>query len=86
MVGAVILASLLIPGYSYAEAQQMKVETVIQPTILPSPRLVESEEPSDAGRTAPQARMPAPGESCDDPRVLVDRSHALPPYYVPEDL
>jgi D-alanyl-D-alanine carboxypeptidase len=86
LVGAVILASLLVPGYSLAEAQQVKVEPVIQPTLLPGPQVVESEKPPDAERAAPQARMPAPEESCDDPRVLVDRSHALSPHYVPEDL
>ena len=25
-------------------------------------------------------------ESCNDARVLVDRSHSLPPHYTPEDL
>src|SRR3712207_4276949 len=86
LVGAVILASLLVPGYSYAEAQQVKVEPVIQPTILPSPQVVEIDEPPDSERADSRPRMPAPEESCDDPRVLVDRSHALPPYYVPQDL
>jgi zinc D-Ala-D-Ala carboxypeptidase len=86
LVGALILSSLLVPGYSFAEAQQVRLEPVIQPTIRPSPQVVERSEPLDTERTARAARMPAPGESCDDPRVLVDRSHALPPYYVPEDL
>ena len=85
-MGALILASLLVSGYSFAEAQQIKVEPVLQPTVLPSPQVVESEKPLDTEREAPPARMPAPQESCDDPRVLVDRSHALPPDYVPEDL
>jgi hypothetical protein len=26
------------------------------------------------------------GESCNDARVLVDRSHSLPPHYTPKDL
>ncbi len=86
LVGSIILASLLVPGYSFAEAQQVKVGPVIQPTLLPSPRVVESERPLATERAAHRERVPAPEVSCDDPRVLVDRSHALPPYYVPEDL
>ena len=86
LVGGVIVASLLVPGYSFAETQQVKVEPVIQPTIRPSPQVVEGDEPLEIERSARAAPMPAPEESCDDPRVLVDRSHALPPDYVPEDL
>jgi D-alanyl-D-alanine carboxypeptidase len=44
-----------------------------------------NEEP----RTAPPPQLPASGpaeESCDDARVLVDRSHPLPPDYAPEGL
>jgi D-alanyl-D-alanine carboxypeptidase len=44
-----------------------------------------NEEP----RTALPPQLPASGpaeESCDDARVLVDRSHPLPPDYAPEDL
>jgi zinc D-Ala-D-Ala carboxypeptidase len=37
-------------------------------------------------REAQTTSLPAPGESCDDLKVLVDRSHALPPDYTPDDL
>lgn len=30
--------------------------------------------------------LPEPEDSCDDPRVLVDQSHPLPPDYAPQDL
>jgi D-alanyl-D-alanine carboxypeptidase len=92
VVGALVLASLLVPGYSLAEAQQqVKVEPVIQPTIRPEPQVADaggtgSDEPLNTERAAHVQPLPSPEESCDDLRVLVDRSHHLPPNYAPEDL
>ena len=37
-------------------------------------------------REAQTTSLPAPKESCDDLKVLVDRSHTLPPDYAPNDL
>jgi hypothetical protein len=40
----------------------------------------------ERARAAQVHFLPAPEESCDDLRVLVDRSHPLPPDYAPDDL
>lgn len=37
-------------------------------------------------RERPSPPLPPPEESCDDPRVLVGKRHALPPDYRPNDL
>jgi D-alanyl-D-alanine carboxypeptidase len=81
------LVSVLVLGYSLAEAGRAKVRPVIQPTIRPGLQAVGSggtaiEETKDVQVLT----LPAPEESCDDLRVLVDRSHPIPPDYVPEDL
>ena len=39
-----------------------------------------------AQEKVPAHRLSAPEESCSNLRVLVDRSHSLPPTYVPDDL
>jgi D-alanyl-D-alanine carboxypeptidase len=77
LVALLTLASVLVLGYSFVEANRVKIQPVVQPTILPGPQMAAVE-------TAEAA--PPPEESCDDLRVLVDRSHPLPPDYVPEDL
>ena len=41
---------------------------------------------SSVNREAQTTSLPAPGESCNDLKVLVDRSHTLPPDYAPDDL
>ena len=51
----------------------------------------DGDEASDGGEATQEERettpsVQAPGESCDDTRVLVDRSHLLPAGYAPEDL
>jgi D-alanyl-D-alanine carboxypeptidase len=96
LVGTMILASLLVVGFSFAEATtQVRVRALVQPTVLPGPQVADFEE-SGSGRhlnieRANATRVvstpsPAPENSCDDLSVLVDRSHTLPPDYVPEDL
>jgi zinc D-Ala-D-Ala carboxypeptidase len=96
LVGTMILASLLVVGFSFAEATtQVRVRALVQPTVHPGPQVADFEE-SGSGRhlnieRANATRVvstpsPAPENSCDDLSVLVDRSHTLPPDYVPEDL
>ena len=86
-MGALILTSVLFLGYSLAEAKQVMVRPAIEPTIrsgLQAPAAL-----SDAGQPKVERTEDAqapPEESCDDMKVLVDRSHPLPPGYVPEDL
>jgi D-alanyl-D-alanine carboxypeptidase len=91
MVVVLILVSVLVLGYSFTEVKQARVQPVVQPTVHP-----EAQEVGEIGIDAPRnierakavraASLPPPEESCDDLRVLVDRSHPLPPDYVPDDL
>jgi D-alanyl-D-alanine carboxypeptidase len=88
-VGVLIVSSLLVLGYSFAEATtQVRVRSVVQPTVRPGPQVAEigSDERLNTEPAAQVQPSPAPEESCDDLRVLVDRSHTLPPSYAPEDL
>ena len=48
--------------------------------------LASSQSPQEEENHATPSRRPAAEESCDDMRVLVDRSHRLPREYAPEDL
>ena len=94
------LASLLALGLQFLEQakfQQVRAvkEPVTHPETQPRPPTVEGTpagprsggdpngEDAQEARTSP---LPAPAESCDDLRVLVDLSHPLPPDYVPGDL
>ncbi len=89
-----ILASVLVLGFLFVEAKQaIKIRPVIQPTIRPESQMADATGAESEGHlnlqrmeAAQAAAMPPPEESCDDLRVLVDRSHPLPPDYVPEDL
>jgi D-alanyl-D-alanine carboxypeptidase len=65
-----------VAGYVLVEVQQTRIQPVRKPITPPKPTL------ADAGGTT---RSP-PEKSCDDLRVLVDRSHPLPPDYYPKDL
>jgi zinc D-Ala-D-Ala carboxypeptidase len=89
LVGALIASSLLVLGYSFTEATtQVRVQSVVQPTVNAGPQVAEirRDEPLNTETAAQVQPLPPPEESCDDPRVLVDRSHTLPPDYAPEDL
>ena len=82
-----ILASLLVVGFSFAEATtQVRLRAVVQPTVRPEPQVAEIGSDSRLGVETAAQVQPAPEESCDDLRVLVDRSHTLPPDYAPDDL
>lgn len=73
-----ILACVFVVGYLFVEAQQTRIQQVRRPITPPRPELADT-----ASTTAP---LPAPEESCDDLRVLVDRTHPLPHDYYPKDL
>ena len=90
-----IVASVLVLGLQFleredAERRQVRAveEPVTHPETQPRPPTVEGgggpngEETREAQMSPP----PAPAESCDSLRVLVDPSHPLPPTYAPEDL
>jgi len=92
LIAAITLSSLLVLGYTLAEATtQVKVQAVVQPTVSSTPQLAGVDEIGGAEHvniesTEASQEQPAAGESCDDLRVLVDRSHTLPPDYAPDDL
>jgi zinc D-Ala-D-Ala carboxypeptidase len=87
LIGVMILASLLVVGFSFAEATtQVRLRAVVQPTVRPEPQVAEIGSDSRLGVETAAQVQPAPEESCDDLRVLVDRSHTLPPDYAPDDL
>jgi zinc D-Ala-D-Ala carboxypeptidase len=87
LIGVMILASLLVVGFSFAEATtQERLRAVVQPTVRPEPQVAEIGSDSRLGVETAAQVQPAPEESCDDLRVLVDRSHTLPPDYAPDDL
>jgi zinc D-Ala-D-Ala carboxypeptidase len=88
------VACVLIMGFVLAEAQRAGVHPVRDlPTPSGPPEIeaigagsAQRLETKTASRAPQTASLPPPEESCDDLRVLVDRSHSLPPDYYPEDL
>jgi D-alanyl-D-alanine carboxypeptidase len=95
LIGVMILASLLVVGFSFAEATtQVRLRAVVQPTVRPGPQVADFEESGSgkhlnverANATQVVSTPAAPENSCDDLSVLVDRSHTLPPDYAPDDL
>jgi D-alanyl-D-alanine carboxypeptidase len=93
------LVSLFGVGYSFPSEQEV-IRAAIQPFTpseapsIPSaagaqrsgPRSNEDPFDEEAKEKLLALRLSAPEETCGDLRVLVDRSHSLPPTYVPEDL
>jgi zinc D-Ala-D-Ala carboxypeptidase len=95
LIGAMILASLLVVGFSFAEATtQVRVRAVVRPAVYPGPQVADFEKVGGdehlnierANATQVQPSPAAPEDSCDDLSVLVDRTHTLPPDYAPDDL
>jgi zinc D-Ala-D-Ala carboxypeptidase len=99
LVFAVLLLYLFALGYSPLEVRQERIRAVIQPTIqlerLPRPPATDEPNPlakpnmdvgSEKVSTSAKSSLPSQKDSCDDLRVLVDRSHPLFPNYVPGDL
>lgn len=86
-----ILASMLVLGFLFVETEQARIRPVKEPITQPQLQVADtggagSPSTENAKREARTSSLPAPGESCDDLRVLVDRAHPLPPDYAPEDL
>ncbi len=99
LVIALLLLCLFALGYSPLEVRQERIRAVIQPIIqlerLPRPPATDEPDPlaqpnMDVGgekvSMTSESSSPSQKDSCDDLRVLVDRSHPLPLDYVPEDL
>jgi zinc D-Ala-D-Ala carboxypeptidase len=97
LVGAMVLACALVVAYVLVEAQQAstrsattrsatKSVTPSLPPVLDAAAGAGRPVAVSLDREAQTASPPAAGESCDDLKVLVDRSHTLPPDYAPDDL
>ncbi len=99
MVVIVVLVSLFGVGNSFPPEQEIfravihpfaRSETPSRPSAggLDGSATRSNEDPSDeeAKEKLLALRLSAPAETCGDLRVLVDRSHFLPPDYVPDDL
>jgi D-alanyl-D-alanine carboxypeptidase len=98
VVGALILVCLFGVGYSLLGIGHEGPASA----ILPSAPAAERARPSDSDAKVSRAgetgdltaqkvkeetrKPPGSGTTCDDVRVLVDRSHTLPPDYAPKDL
>jgi zinc D-Ala-D-Ala carboxypeptidase len=92
VVGALILVCLFVLGYSL-----LGLASAI---LSPAPAAEHSRAADSGTRDSPTGKEgdstdqkeeetrkpPAPAATCDDLRVLVDRSHTLPPDYFPKDL
>lgn len=85
------LVFLIYAAFGQTQEGTQKVRTLESdaPTEQGEPPGNPSPEIDDRPQRAAQARkppIPQPAKSCDDLRVLVDRTHALPPHYAPQDL
>jgi D-alanyl-D-alanine carboxypeptidase len=95
LVVVLLLLCLFALGYSRLEVRQERIRAVIQPTMHLEGRppatevlglLAQANVDGEKVSMAPESSSPSLKASCDDLRVLVDRSHPLPIDYVPEDL
>ena len=95
LVVVLLLLCLFALGYSRLEVRQERIRAVIQPTMQLEGRppatedlglLAQANVDGEKVSMSPESSSPSLKESCDDLRVLVDRSHPLPLDYVPEDL
>ena len=95
LVVVLLLLCLFALGYSRLEVRQERIRAVIQPTMQLERRppatevlglLAQANVDGEKVSMAPESSSPSLKASCDDLRVLVDRSHPLPIDYVPEDL
>jgi zinc D-Ala-D-Ala carboxypeptidase len=92
----------LVLGLSLLGLQYESIGSTLQPLVLPGAPSqdgavevgkvpADSAVASDGSEATQEERemtlsLQASAESCDDMRVLVDRSHLLPPAYAPKDL
>lgn len=99
---SILLVPLLFAGYVIAQTGASTVKPVKEPETSADeaagkPARSDAATPREAAKAergkerrpemvARSAPLPAPAESCDDLRVLVDREHPLPPGYAPPDL
>lgn len=80
-LGLLVLASLLMVGYTAFETMSPKLRAVTTPVTRGATQPLPPEVGEGSGGDPSEAQR-----SCDDLRVLVDQRHTLPPDYVPEDL
>lgn len=87
-----MLVCACVAAYALVEANRPTAGggSPAEETEASTANMVEARATEETGREEAGNRTgseePAPGESCDDPRVLVGKRHELPPDYQPEDL
>jgi zinc D-Ala-D-Ala carboxypeptidase len=92
LVGVIALVCALVAGYELMEAQQARTRSAREPAPPSQLPVIDAIGAGSVGRLDAEGaseavqRASQPQESCDDLKVLVDRSHSLPPDYVPDDL
>jgi len=93
--GALILVCLFGLGYSLVGIGQDGIASAILPSVPAAERsrpsdnkdsVAGEEEDLTAQKAKEETRRPTGAATCDDVRVLVDRSHTLPTDYAPKDL
>jgi D-alanyl-D-alanine carboxypeptidase len=99
LVVILALVCLFGVGYSFLQEQETNLaviqpfahsETQSRPSAGATQGLVARSNDNSFEEEAKEKllalHLPAPAETCGDLRVLVDRSHSLPPDFVPDDL
>ena len=91
-----ILVCLLGLAFSFLGSEQRGIASAVSPSVAGPPETsaahtevasVWTQKDLMRRRVEQEAlKPPEHAPTCNDPRVLVDRSHALPPQYAPEDL
>jgi zinc D-Ala-D-Ala carboxypeptidase len=95
LVGAMVLACALVVAHALVETQQASTRSATKPVTPSLPPVLDAAagaggagrpDAVSVNRVAQTTSLPAPGDSCDDLKVLVDRSHTLSRAYAPDDL
>ena len=90
LIVALAVACAFALGYASLAIEQMRFPIVIRPAApseAPSPpQALDPGGPSAEDNELASSQNSREEEGCDDMRVLVDRSHTLPPDYAPDDL
>ena len=79
---AAILVLLSVPTLWFL-IQQIEDSASVSSVATPATQEIS---PPQAPEVAPEVAQDKDVSRCDDPKVLVDRSHALPADYAPDDL
>src|SRR5215210_9459163 len=90
LIVALAVACAFGLGYASLAIEQVRFPIVIRPAAPseapPPPQEVDPGGPSAEDNELASSQNSREEEGCDDLKVLVDRSHTLPPDYAPDDL